>query len=76
MSFTQGNYSVREDEGVLTVWVERSGDSESHVVIHIATHPSEGTATGEHVIHNLSPLDKLHVYYIHVIFYLACVCSH
>ena len=47
MSFTQGMYLVREDEEVLTVSVERSGDSDSHVMVHIATHPSEGTATGQ-----------------------------
>ena len=46
VSFTRGMYSVREDEEVLTVTVERSGDSDSHVMVHIATHPSEGTATG------------------------------
>jgi hypothetical protein len=40
-------YLVREDEEVLTVSVERSGDSDSHVMVHIATHPSEGTATAE-----------------------------
>ena len=46
MTFAQGMYSVREDEEALTVSVERSGDSDSHVMVHIATHPSEGTATG------------------------------
>ena len=46
VSFTRGIYSVREDEEVLTVSVERSGDSDSHVMVLIATHPSEGTATG------------------------------
>jgi hypothetical protein len=40
-------YLVREDEEVLTVSVERSGDSDSHVMVHIATHPTEGTATAE-----------------------------
>ena len=49
ISFFQGNYSVREDEGVLTVSVRRSGDTDSHDVVHIAPHPSEGTATGEHI---------------------------
>ena len=50
MSFTQGIYSVREDEEVLTVSVERSGDSDSHVMVHIATHPTEGTATGQYIL--------------------------
>ena len=50
MTFAQGMYSVREDEQVLTVSVERSGDSDSPVMVHIATHPSEGTATGQCVI--------------------------
>ena len=51
MSFTQGMYSVREDEEVLTVTVERSGDSDSHVTVRIATHPSEGTATGQCIVY-------------------------
>ena len=51
MSFTQAMYSVREDEEVLTVTVERSGDSDSHVMVLIATHPSEGTATGQCVVY-------------------------
>ena len=51
MSFTHGNYSVREDEGVLTVSVRRSGDSNLYVLVLIATHPSEGTATGKHIHH-------------------------
>ena len=46
MTFARGMYSVWEDEQVLTVSVERSGDTESHVVVLIATHPTEGTATG------------------------------
>ena len=46
VTFAQGMYSVRENEEVLTVFVERSGDSDSHVMVLIATHPSEGTATG------------------------------
>ena len=50
MSFTQAMYSVREDEEVLTVSVERSGDCDSHVMVLIATHPSEGTATGQCII--------------------------
>ena len=41
---------MREDEEVLTVSVEGSGDSDSHVVVLIATHPSEGTATGEGIL--------------------------
>ena len=47
VSFTQERYSVREDEGVLTVSVERSGTTEGHVLVLIATRPTEGTATGE-----------------------------
>ena len=43
-------YSVKEDENVLTVSVERSGDSDSHVMVLIATHPSEGTAKGENIL--------------------------
>ena len=56
MSFTQAKYSAREDEEVLTVSVERSGDSDSHVVVHVATHSSEGTATGQCIlsVHNMS----------------------
>ena len=50
MSFTRGMYLVREDEEVLTVSVERSGDSDSHVVVLIATHPTEGTATGQCIL--------------------------
>ena len=50
VSFTQGNYSVRENEEVLTVSVEGSGGNGSHVVVLIATHPSEGTATGEGIL--------------------------
>ena len=46
MSFAQGMYSVWEDEQVLTVFVERSGDTESHVVIQISTNSTKGTATG------------------------------
>ena len=52
VSFTQGMCSVREDEEVLTVSVERSGDSDSHVMVLIATHPSEGTATGQCIVYN------------------------
>ena len=50
MSFIQENYLVREDEGVLTVLVERFGDSNSHVVVHVATNHSESTATGKHYV--------------------------
>ena len=39
-------YSVREDEGILTVTVERYDDTEGHIVVLIATHPTEGTANG------------------------------
>ena len=46
VTFAQGMYSVCEDEQVLTVSVKRSGNMESHVVVLIATHPTEGTATG------------------------------
>ena len=53
MSFTRGMYLVREDEEVLTVSVEKSGDSDSHVMVLIATHPSEGTATGQCVVYNI-----------------------
>ena len=51
MSFTRGMYLVREDEEVLTVTVERSGDSGSHVMVLIATHPTEGTATGQCIVY-------------------------
>ena len=53
VSFTQEKYSVREDEPALTVHVsvEGSVESDSHVVVLIATHPSEGTATGEGILH-------------------------
>ena len=51
VSFTQGTYSVREGEEVLTVSIERSGDSDSHVMVLIATHPSEGTATGQCIVY-------------------------
>ena len=37
---------MREDEGILTVTVERYGDTEDHIVALIATHPTEGTANG------------------------------
>ena len=47
VSFTQERYSVREDEGVLTVSVERSGTIEGRVLVLIATCHTEGTATGE-----------------------------
>ena len=47
VSFTQAMYSAREDEEVLTVSVERSGDIYSHFIVVVATHPSEGTANGK-----------------------------
>ena len=53
MSFTHGNYSVKEDEGVLTVYLRRSGECNSHVVVHIATYHSKGTATGKQHVHNI-----------------------
>ena len=37
---------MREDEGILTVSVERYGNTEGHIVAIIATHPTEGTANG------------------------------
>ena len=46
VTFSQQTYSVREDEGILTVTVERYGDTEGHIVALIATHPTEGTANG------------------------------
>ena len=49
VTFTQDTYSIGEDDKVLTVSVERSGDSDSHVVVNITTHPSEGTATGQYI---------------------------
>ena len=49
MSFSRGNYPIMEDEKVVTVSVKRSGCSDSHVVVLIATHPSEGTATGKYI---------------------------
>ena len=48
MSFSHENYSVMEDEKVVTVSVKKSGCSNSHVVVLIATHPSEGTAIGKY----------------------------
>ena len=47
ITFRQQTYSVREDEGILTVTVERYGDTEGHIVALIATHPTEGTANGK-----------------------------
>ena len=47
VTFRQQTYSVREDVGVLTVTVERYGDTEGHIVALIATHPTEGTANGK-----------------------------
>ena len=49
MSFSQGNYSVTENEGILTVSVKRYVGSDAHVVL-IATHPSKGTAKGEGIL--------------------------
>ena len=37
---------MREDEGILTVTVERYGDIEGRIVAIVATHPTEGTAKG------------------------------
>ena len=54
MSFSQGNYSIMEDEKVVTVSVKRSGCSHSLVVVLIATHPSEGTATGKYIQEHMS----------------------
>ena len=38
---------MTEDEGILTVTVERYGDTEGHIVALIATSPTEGTANGK-----------------------------
>ena len=46
VSFSQATYSVRDDEGTLTVTVERFSDPESYIGVLIATHPTDGTATG------------------------------
>ena len=40
-------YLVREDEGILTVTVERYGDIKGHIVAVIDTHSTKGTANGE-----------------------------
>ena len=46
VSFSQEAYSIGENEQILTVSVVRSGDTESFVVVLVASHPDEGTATG------------------------------
>ena len=46
VTFRQQTYSVRVDEGILTVTVERYSDTEGHIVAVIDTHPTEGTANG------------------------------
>ena len=46
VSFVDDAYIVREDEGLLTVSVERYGNTESGIVVLIANHPTLGTATG------------------------------
>ena len=53
-------YSVREDEGILTVTVERYGDIEGHIVAVIATDPIEGTANG-----NLSCVWGIIIEFVH-----------
>ena len=52
ISFSQGNYSATEDEKVVTVSVTRSGCSDSYIVVLLATHSSEGTATGEYILYS------------------------
>ena len=47
ISFSQEAYSVPENRKLLKVSVQRSGDTESHVVVLIASHPYDGTATGK-----------------------------
>ena len=46
VTFMDQTYSVREDQGILTVTIERYGDTEGQIVALIATHPTEGTADG------------------------------
>ena len=46
VSFSQEKYSVGENEQTLTVSVLRSGQIDSFVVVLVANHPYEGTATG------------------------------
>ena len=46
VSFSQEVYSVGENEQTLTVSVLRSGQIDSFVVVLVANHPYEGTATG------------------------------
>lgn len=48
VSFTQDTVSVGEGDGILTLSVERFGDTESHIVVLVATVPSKSTATGMH----------------------------
>ena len=45
VGFSKEVYSVPENES-LRVSVYRSGDTESHIVVLIASHPNDGTATG------------------------------
>ena len=47
VSFSQEKYSVGENEHILTVSILRSGKIESFVVVLVANHPYEGTATGK-----------------------------
>ena len=48
MSFSKGNYSVKENASILTISVKKYVGSDAHVLI--ATHPSEGTAKGEGIL--------------------------
>jgi hypothetical protein len=47
VTFAYGAYSVREDEGPLTVSVVKHANTRSATMILIATHPTDGTATVE-----------------------------
>ena len=47
ISFSQEAYSVPEERESLSVSVHRFGDTGSHVVVLIANHPYDGTATGK-----------------------------
>ena len=47
ISFSQEAYSVQENKKSLRVSVQRSGDTESHVVVLIASDPYDGMATGK-----------------------------
>ena len=51
ISFSQATYSVEENEQILVVSIVRSGDTESFVIVLVANHPYEGTATGKCFIH-------------------------